>query len=224
MQARLTVFQCPLCQLEGAQHYHQDRKRDYWHCQQCDLVFVANDQRLTADKEKEEYDLHENSPDDEGYRQFLSRLIDPLQKRLPRPAKGLDFGCGPGPTLSLMMEEAGWGMAVFDSFYANNSEVLDTRYDFITMTEVIEHVFEPSELFPRLWQILKPEGYLAIMTKLVISPEAFRQWHYKNDLTHVCFYSKESMTYIAQLLDASVEFVASDVIIFQKKLLAKLDK
>jgi len=51
-----------------------------------------------------------NSPDDPRYRAFLSRLFIPLNERIAPESCGLDFGSGPGPTLSVMFEEQGHTM------------------------------------------------------------------------------------------------------------------
>lgn len=68
---------CPLCQNQRTHHYFEDKRREYLQCEQCSLVFVNPDQRLDAESEKAHYDLHENNPDDLGYRRFLSRITDP---------------------------------------------------------------------------------------------------------------------------------------------------
>jgi cyclopropane fatty-acyl-phospholipid synthase-like methyltransferase len=39
---------------------------------------------------------------------FLSQVFNPVMVHLKKGAKGLDFGCGPGPTLSLMFEKQGY--------------------------------------------------------------------------------------------------------------------
>jgi hypothetical protein len=55
---------------------------------------------------------------------FLSQVFDPVTTHLKKGAKGLDFGSGPGPTLSLMFEKQGYQVDLFDKFYADNPEVL----------------------------------------------------------------------------------------------------
>lgn len=207
---------CPLCLASDSQPFSRDRRRDYWQCSECQLVFVPSDQRLTIAQEKAEYDLHQNTPDDEGYRQFLSRLVTPLQARLEGGETGLDFGCGPGPALSVMMAEAGWPMDVYDPFYAPNEDCLARSYDFITATEVVEHIHNPAHWLAHLWSMILPGGSLGIMTKQVIDQAAFANWHYKNDLTHVCFFSRETFFYLASQWGARLEFVGDDVIFFKK--------
>ena len=109
---------CPLCHAQEPALYHQDRRREYYQCATCALVFVPSEQHLSAADEKAEYDQHQNSPQDTGYRRFLGRLFNPLATKLAPGARGLDFGCGPGPTLSVMFEEAGFDIDVYDIFYA----------------------------------------------------------------------------------------------------------
>lgn len=210
----------PVCRLCGAGQvalFWQDRRRDYYCCGRCRLVFVPPGQLPSPAAEKAEYDLHRNDPDDPGYRRFLSRLFEPLQARLAAGSDGLDFGCGPGPALSAMLAEAGHSVAVFDGFYAPDRSVLTRRYDFITATEVVEHLHRPGEELRRLWAMLRPGGVLGLMTKLVLDREAFSRWHYKNDPTHVSFFSRETFAWLAGELDAGLELIGNDVILLTRR-------
>ena len=172
--------------------------------------------QLSADAEKAEYDLHRNSVDDPGYRRFLGRLAGPLLARLTTASQGLDFGCGPGPALAAMLREAGHQVRLYDCFYAPDDSVLTGPYDFITASEVVEHLHQPGDVLARLWQALRPGGCLGLMTKLVIDREAFSRWHYKNDPTHVCFFSRETFAWLAAQWGAEAEMIGDDVIIFTK--------
>ena len=198
------------------QLFHQVKDIDYLKCSRCKLVFVAPGQRLNPEEEKSRYDLHENDPEDPNYRKFLSQLFDPLNKKLPPKSFGLDYGSGPGPTLHLMFEEAGHYMNIFDPFYDNDPVVLNNTYDFITTTETAEHFFEPGKEFNLLWTILKKGGYLGVMTKLLKKPEHFADWHYKEDDTHVAFYSEPTFQWIARHYGADVEIFGERTIILKK--------
>jgi len=206
---------CPLCGHDRLNSFYEDRKRSYLRCLRCQLVFVPDEYRLSPEREKSEYDLHDNHPGDLGYRKFLSRLSAPLIEKIKYPSKGLDFGCGPGPALSVMFEEAGHHMELYDPFYFKNEDVMKRKYDFITMTEVAEHLYHPKDVFSRLFNMLNSTGFLGIMTKLVIDQNAFKKWHYIQDPTHVCFFSRSTFEYLAEIYSARVEFVGNDVIIFQ---------
>ncbi|MDG2116078.1 MAG: class I SAM-dependent methyltransferase [Porticoccaceae bacterium] len=211
-----TSLICPLCGDNNISHYHSDSQRAYQQCEVCQLVFVAQQYQLSTAEEKAVYDLHQNRPDDLGYRRFLDRLATPLLGALSVPSDGLDFGCGPGPTLSLMLEEPGHQVALFDPFYANNPALLNRNYDFITATEVVEHLSRPGFELDRLWRLLKPGGLLGIMTKQVIDRTSFATWHYKNDPTHISFFSQATFSYLAEVWDASLEYMGDDVIILRK--------
>ncbi|GAA4878560.1 class I SAM-dependent methyltransferase [Ferrimonas pelagia] len=207
---------CPLCQHPQSHHYHQDKRRHYFQCQQCQLVFVDPSALLPANAEKQIYDQHQNSPTDQGYRRFLSRLADPLLARLPEGSDGLDFGCGPGPVLASMLEQAGHRMALYDIYYQPDRTPLRRQYDFVTCTEAIEHFYRPGREWQLLMSLLKPGGTLGLMTKMVRNANAFAQWHYKNDPTHVCFFSPATFRFLARQQGLTVEFHGSDVILLQK--------
>ena len=207
---------CPLCDSLQSEPYHQDRRRAYFRCRVCRLVFVPPRYYLSRKEEKAEYDRHQNLPDDPGYRQFLNRLFLPLQARLIPGSQGLDFGSGPGPTLSVMLTEAGHDVCLYDLFYAHHSEVLARRYDFITASEVVEHLHHPGPQLDRLYRLLRPGGLLGIMTKRVIDRAKFADWHYKNDLTHVCFFPKATFVWLAERWQARLDIVAPDVVIIHK--------
>ena len=208
---------CPLCKAAETTEVHTDKYRQYLLCNACRLIFVPPNFFLSADHEKARYDTHQNRPDDPKYRAFLSRLFIPMQNRLAPGSRGLDFGSGPGPTLSVMFEEAGHFMAIYDHFYAPNPTVLDTPYDFIAATEVVEHLHHPRHELDRLWPILKPGGILGIMTQLAPDHKSFAKWHYIRDPTHVCFFSRTTFEWLANQWHARLTFEENDVMFFQKK-------
>jgi hypothetical protein len=197
-------------------HYFEDKRRAYLQCQQCELVFVKPEQRLEAKEEKAHYDLHENDPNDAGYRRFLSRIADPLTDKISSNSQGLDFGCGPGPTLSIMLEEAGHTMELYDIYYHPETSVLEKTYDFMTATEVIEHLYHPDKVWQQWLNLVKPKGWIGLMTKLVIDVDAFAGWHYKNDPTHVVFFSRQTFQFLAERDKLELEFFGSDVILLRK--------
>lgn len=197
--------------------YLQDKKREYRQCERCRFVFVPERFWLSADAEKREYDLHENNLQDPGYLAFLRRLADPLAERLKPCSKGLDFGCGPAPMLANWLTQLGHEVAVYDKFYAPDDRVFTSRFDFICSTEVVEHLRNPGLTLNGLWSCLTSEGVMALMTKRVKDRDAFSRWHYKNDPTHIGFFSEQSFQWLAQQWRAEVDFPAADVVIFTRR-------
>lgn len=209
---------CPLCSQMSSEEFWRDRRREYMRCGNCRLIWVPSKFHISAEAERSEYDLHQNDPSDMGYRRFLGRLATPLLAQLKTGACGLDFGSGPGPTLSTMMQEAGYSVDIYDIYYANDSAVFEKTYDFITATEVVEHLREPKFELERLFAMLKPGGVLAIMTKLALDVNAFASWHYKNDKTHIAFFSSETFRWLANKWGCTAMFAAPDVIFLTKNM------
>ncbi|MGX9462734.1 class I SAM-dependent methyltransferase [Shewanella sp. A14] len=204
---------CPLCH-HATVAFHQDKHRQYVRCQQCLLVSVPAAFYVDETAEKAQYDLHDNDFADAGYQQFLSRTLTPLLARIKPNAKGLDFGCGEGAVLSQMAEKKGVNVENYDLFYHPNTQVLTQQYDFVCLTEVIEHIANAKQLMVQLSQLLLPGAILAVMTKRVLSHEAFINWHYKSDPTHINFYCLETFEWLAQENGWQLEVIDNDVVFF----------
>ena len=206
---------CPLCRSDGIRDFARVHNRRYLDCDACGLIHMAAADRPDSASEYRRYRTHHNNPEDEGYRQFLERLVRPLVDRLPPGGEGMDYGSGPGPTLSVMIEERGFPMSIYDPFFSPDRQVLERSYDFITCTEVAEHFFDPRKEFEKLNRLLRPGGWLAVMTGL-LRDQVFEDWWYVRDETHVAFYRDRTMRWIAEWLNGSVVFSDGDVVIFRK--------
>jgi hypothetical protein len=175
---------------------------------------------LTTEAELTHYQHHENNPNDMGYRHWLAQLGDEmlavLDSSLKEFSHGLDYGSGPGPTLSLMIAEAGHTMSIYDPFFAPNKSVLETTYDFITCTETAEHFHQPLQEFNKLNDLLKPDGWLGVMTQILDRDELFADWWYVRDPTHVAFYKTETMHYLADRFGWKMMIPRKNVVLFQK--------
>ena len=207
---------CPLCESELIRQLAVIDSKTYWRCNICYLTFLSPEFYLPPEDELSRYLLHENSPEDYHYRRFLSRLTDHLIPKLQPGAHGLDFGSGPGPTLSIMLEEAGFPMDIYDPYFAQDTLPLEHTYDFITCTETVEHFYRPKQEFHRFNQLLRHNGWLGIMTEMLASDEHFVDWWYHREPTHVCFYKRETMAWIATQYNWRTEYPRKNVTLFYK--------
>jgi Zn ribbon nucleic-acid-binding protein len=207
---------CPLCQSENHTLIHKDQNREFLQCKDCGYIHVPKQYHLSESEEKLRYDTHNNDSQDARYRQFLSQLTIPLQGLIPENSIGLDFGSGPGPTLSLMLEEVGHQVDLYDKFYATNERVFDKEFDFVTLSEVIEHLSDPVFELERLKSILKTECCIAIMTQILTNEIDFSDWYYKNDPSHIGFYTRKSLIFLGNYLGFEVSFHSDRVIFFIK--------
>jgi len=187
---------CPLCGELGQFSSVTNLKRVFFRCPSCDLLFVDPSHLLSPEEEKKRYESHNNDIQDPRYQDFLRPLYEVVHQTFPSTAKGLDFGAGPGPALSEMLKKQGFEIELYDPFFWPNKKALDTQYDFISASEVVEHFSDPSREFKLLRSLLKPEGALFVMT-LPHAPEVdLSQWYYLKDPTHVCAYSRTTFNWI----------------------------
>lgn len=187
---------CPLCH-QHSEVFYSHRHKQYYFCTHCFSISLCEQNRLQPALEKQHYQQHENHVDDPNYQQFLSPIIQNIRKDFPTKAMGLDFGCGTGPVIKHVLGKGGYSIDLYDHFFFPNHEVFTKKYDFIVASEVAEHFFRPDEEFSRLHHMLKPNGKLYVMTELFSEKKCFDQWYYKNDPTHVFFYNKKTMHWIA---------------------------
>jgi SAM-dependent methyltransferase len=205
---------CPLCEDPGhLTLLHRDPDREYWICGTCDLVHVPAQWHPDPVSEKRRYDKHSNDPADPGYRKFLHMLADPVLARLPAGSRGLDFGCGPAGALAMILAENGMTMARFDPFYAPDGAALEAQYDFVVSAEAFEHFFRPALEWQKLLRLLRPGGLLGVMTGLRDPGTEFGRWWYRNDFTHVCYYSRRTFEWLATRDRLCVEFPAPNAIL-----------
>ena len=207
---------CPVCRAPAPRGFMHVDARDYWRCECCQASFLDPRQLPAAEAEHEHYLTHENTTDDPGYRGFLAKLATPLLERLGSGQSGLDFGCGPGPALAAMFREAGHAVALYDPCFQPDRTVLSKSYDFITCTEVVEHLHRPADVFDQLGTQLRPGGWLGVMTCFQTDDDRFATWNYRRDPTHVVFYREATMRAVAAARGWSCEIPVKDVALMQK--------
>lgn len=188
----------------------------YFRCPTCEARFLDPVHYPKPDTEHAHYLHHENDVDDLGYRRFLSKLTVPLLGVLPKGARGLDYGCGPGPALAAMLQERGHPMALYDPFFAPDPAPLDDIYDFVTCTEVVEHFHNPPASFAQVRALVRQGGWLAIMTCFQTDDSRFANWHYRMDPTHVVFYGEHTFRFLAQSWGWRCEVPEKDVVLMQR--------
>ena len=211
---------CRLCRSENGSIFYIDDDVHFGNilltCNDCKLLFVQQDSLPNPELEKERYLSHNNDVDDPKYQTFLSKLWNPMKKRLVKGASGLDYGAGPGPALLHMMSRSGYIVQMYDPFFATDISVLNKTYDFIVCTETVEHFHNPSKEFYKFDRMLKPNGFIGIMTSFTDNVKSFGDWYYRRDPTHVCFYNSHTMNWIANKMNWKVDFMEDNIVIFSK--------
>jgi SAM-dependent methyltransferase len=209
---------CPLCGTKQTNELVQGPdERHYYLCGCCQLIVAAPGSFLSIPEEEAVYLQHENSIQNEGYVTFLKRAIQPALPWLQTGMHGLDYGCGPGPTLATLMQQAGMPCDNWDPIFFPELDSTKT-YDYIFATECFEHFYHPAQELDKLLSLLKKGGILTVMTQLRPEAALFKNWYYPRDPTHVSFYAPHTFTWICEAY--ALEKLYSDgkrVLVFRKK-------
>lgn len=194
---------CPLCLGDCAKIFFIKKKssKTYWDCPDCSLIYLDPKDLLNQEKEKAHYGTHNNDIHDPRYQEFVADVVDTVKELFPSTTKGLDYGAGPGPVISYLLENDGYSMQVYDPFFSPNDQALAQTYDFIVSCEVIEHFVNPRKEFLKLSKLLRPGGALIVKSHFYDESIHFPSWYYHGDPTHIAFYRKETFSWIKKNLD-----------------------
>lgn len=187
----------------------------------CGGFFLLPEYFLPPEAQKERYLLHNNSLSDEGYRSFLKDFADTALLQIGKLSDGpprtvFDYGCGNGALGELLKLYISKGLLPEnteirgrDPFFAPDTPFFRGGADAVLCLEVAEHFENPDEGFAGLARACKKGGYAAVQT--LFAPEggseagadtrsnaeaaeaAFRSWWYKEDATHVSFYTLKAL-------------------------------
>lgn len=188
----------------GTRLYHQ--------CVTCHGIFLDLKDRLSPSDEKKRYEMHTNSLQDSGYRAYLEKFIDDIMHFLSIKGESIvkieniiDYGSGPNPCLVQLLREKGYRAQGWDPFFSPEKAGLDSGHDMVTCLEVAEHFGIPRNDFIKIAQYIDLDGFLGLGTHLL--PEFssaeqlwdfFNTWWYRQDSTHISFYSETSLQIVAE--------------------------
>ena len=187
---------CILCQSYKTSLYYQDHNRRFLNCDTCGCVFIPHKDLPKPEEEKTRYLAHQNDVEDGGFQKFVTPMVEAILANHSPKDMGLDFGAGTGPVVSKLLGDLNYKIALYDPFFHPNKAALKNTYEFIVCCEVIEHLHNPLKEFVLLKKLLKKKGILYCMTDLLPEKEGFKNWYYKNDFTHVIFYTPKTLQWI----------------------------
>ena len=214
---------CPLCEdplspfvTVATGRKAGSRPLAFLECRTCRLV--VRDPCAWPDREAERayYQLHENRADDPNYRHFLAPAIERLRPLLGPGVAALDFGCGPDSALVAVGREAGASMLGYDPLFAPDEALLRaSAYDVVSCTETVEHLHRPRAVFRQMGRLLRPGGRLVLQTGFAPDAEAFADWHYWRDPTHVIFFRARTFEWLAAAFGWRIVEIDAPVAVFE---------
>lgn len=178
-------------------------------------MHVDKNKLPSAESERERYEKHQNSIHDFGYISFLNIAIEATLPFLESGMKGLDFGCGPNPVLSQLLEKRGLPCAWYDPFFFPDKP--ECTFDFIFATECVEHFHNPRAEFLYISSLLNKEGILTIMTSMWDEESSLKDWYYLRDYTHVSIFHPKTIEFIADAFDFNTVYTDQKKVVVLRK-------
>ncbi len=193
-------MRCRLCGSSDTDLWKAADKK-YLFCRRCGFVQVLRKYFPSPDKERERYLKHDNSISNPGYVKFLESFIDSaVMPYIERGSDILDFGSGPSPVLSELLNRRGYRTVSYDPYFSDINFWKERTFRGVVSLEVFEHMHNPVRELESITAVIERGGYLAIGTVLHHEDRTFfDKWWYKDDFTHVSFYSEKTFRFIAEI-------------------------
>ncbi|MDB2562728.1 class I SAM-dependent methyltransferase [Sulfurimonas sp.] len=204
---------CPLCSSVSKVSF--EIEDTYYKCETCHGIFVDENTRPNRVEEKKRYELHDDDTSDNGYRKFVHPITSSIMNDFDEDALGLDFGAGTSAIISVVLKEQRYNIKNYDPYFHIHPELLEKKYDYISSCEVIEHFYNPHKEFTLLKSMLGSNSKLYLMTEVYSEGINFASWYYKNDPTHVFFYSKETFEWIKNRFKFKSVSIEKRLIVFE---------
>ncbi len=218
-QDDLKTMKCRLCSSPDTEQWTDKKGKIYHYCGKCGIIQLDTSHILSPIEEKERYLRHNNTPENNGYISYLNSFIDSAVAPYVAPGERiLDFGSGPLPVLSDLLTARGYSTISFDPFFNNTPDWRKKTFDAIVAVEVFEHLRQPGKEIFRIQDVLKIDGNLIIRTLLHDEDhKQFMNWWYREDVTHVSFYSRKTVEYICSRWNFVLKQIVDDCEITLKK-------
>jgi hypothetical protein len=215
----IITMPCKLCG-ENAKTIDNPENPAYYHCPDCDLIFISEKCFVNCEYELHRYKQHNNSIENRGYVDFLAGFLKAAEiDKMGKVENALDFGCGPEPVLQVLLNDMGIHTDIYDPYFFPVKIYIDKQYNLITSTEVFEHLKNPLETLTLLESLLAENGVLAVKTLFHTTCDDFKSWWYRRDSTHICFYSPRTFAWIEDRFNLKIKKMDnSSICVFQKRI------
>lgn len=210
---------CKICQCSTTAITDEKTKKIYHKCLTCEYIFLDDKFYIDDKTEKKHYDKHHNNFESLGYVKMFDDLIDEfIEPHVNNIQSALDFGCGEGEVLPVLLERRNIVCDRYDLFYFPKKIYQDKQYDLILSTEVFEHLQNPLQMLKELLLHVNKDGYLLLMSALHPNDdEKFLKWWYIRDITHIGFFNMKTFEYLANELNLRIlQHNNKNIILFQK--------
>ncbi len=201
---------CLLCQSLDNKVLLVNSKK-YFHCMNCDLIYLNPLERLSLDLEKLRYLSHENNFEDERYRHYLKSTLDFSKFFLKPNMKILDWGTGPSDAFLKIMQNENYRVEIYDPIFFPKTFQENEKFDLIILSECIEHFYNPQSELNKIKKLMNKQSLLIIRTERHKGEQHFESWYYHRDPTHVIFLSENTFRFIADKFSWEISFPEKNI-------------
>ena len=210
---------CKICLKDSKPIVDTKTSKIYHKCLECEYIYLDEKFYIDEEKEKLHYDKHHNNLDSLGYVKMFEDLVEEFVKPYANDINNaLDFGCGEGEVLPIVLERYKIKCDRYDLFYFPTKIYESKNYDLILSTEVIEHLKNPLAMLEEILKRIKQNGYLVLMTAFhPRNNEDFLKWWYIRDITHIGFFTIKTFEFLAKKYNLEIlKHNCKNTIIFKK--------
>lgn len=189
-------------------------------CRMCDLVFLNFDPTATFLKEYYAEDFFNDAGEKQGYscyenesRSLYATFLQRIKqiRKFKDGGSLLDVGCATGTFLEIASkywEVSGSEISAYAAKTARQKgfqiyegqieelECLTTKFDVVTLWDVIEHVAQPVKTIKLIGNIVKPGGIVSLTTGDVgslVAKLSGRRWHLYNIPQHLSYFDTKTI-------------------------------
>jgi SAM-dependent methyltransferase len=181
--------------------------RPFFACNVCGLIF--SDCLLSPEAVEKHYkDQHDNPFDWMKEANGFVELLKNAGISVPLMSSSiLDYGSGSG-SLTEALKKIGFKVDCYEPMLHGefNRKSYAESYDVIILNEVVEHLEDINKTLDIIYSVLAPNGvvfFKTLLTDQIINDpenfkESFKRWWYKDDPTHISFFSILTIEYICK--------------------------
>ncbi|MFN6947071.1 MAG: methyltransferase domain-containing protein [Cytophagaceae bacterium] len=199
---------CPLCISKTKIQNLESVGRNYFLCEQCNLIFTDTKISFSINAKEKPYLI-------KAYGQQIKNALRILHKKFVSPKKALDYYCGKDPIIPFALEPTGVTCDAYDPTHSNIK--VNPPYDFIFATRCFESFFFPAKEIKYLKGLLNPDGYLILLFENWKKPLSTDMINNLKKKKSINIYHENTMIYICQKFGFEAIVTDSPLIILQNK-------
>jgi SAM-dependent methyltransferase len=185
----------------------------YRRCSACAAIFAERIPKECLETENDALNMRANS-------EFQSERLRRIENHLGHiPRKMVDFGCGQGQFVQFLQSS---GVKVVGVDRQTSVQLADLRssfYSAVSAIEVLEHLYNPCEIFAEMKRVLVPGGVIYVESSFVdYIGDPMRSDYVDPRIGHCCIHSAQSVSFIAHRLGLQLDWVSQNVFLLKRRI------